>query len=838
MRFSRLLVAVLAAPMIAGAQKPVGITRFIDPWVDYFALRTNIEGDNEMATAWAANSMLPLFPDPNGLPILSLTNDGSAASCSGNINMFQVVKLPGIGVTATTSNTMLTPFANCMSSYGSSSTEPSNTWLGRLTAGDAGTVGTWKGVVMAFRNGRLLAPFYRQNNAGTAFGDSTMTMSPDAGQTWIDYGRWNGYTVTGASCTGGTVTLNATNALAAGKKIYVHDVGTGYNGKQTLMAATASTVQYAATCPGTSPTSGYFGVLDANGSEPTGPCQPGDCGTSNAAYSMMWPGINNNMAIQMIISYGQDGSYPSGIEAACDPTVYVCGLAFNPAATSGIVLYRFPVDHEMDKSRYQWYTCPAYNAYFASADTVCDGNNASNWTSTQANATVLLYAYPQGNRPAQVYMMKYLPSHNSYLTANVSRTPTGSRLSFYWAPHAWGPFYMVTNSDCKEQDATYPNGCVPFFSLMDYGENVISSTPPKTQIRISSKNDHDSGNGAGSPGFWTVEAAGGRVPFAGAARRAEYLGVTGQLGMGHRFAAGNEAGAISRRGKGVNGAYSLDWWVDFWDHGGATGGGVTNRAWFRDVISAGAKYFTLCWDDGFTGHTWSHSANLAAIGPYLGGGGYATRFTSNFNDTILSAGAGNNDWTYVGVFNVTSPNCASSGCAAGTVQNQFGRDIPVGLILNTATSKVQVVAGASSGHSGNLCVLFFSGTVSYCTADGVIATNTWYFLAVSAKANASGTPTLTFYLGTSGTIAEYGGVNMATSANGTSGGGVTKTCASGCNTTPATSAGTVNLGQDVEGIQGYLGEAGLYAGAVPSHVIREIYRTLRTDWTRVGRGSI
>jgi hypothetical protein len=41
-----------------------------------------------------------------------------------------------------------------------------------------------------------------------------------------------------------------------------------------------------------------------------------------------------------------------------------------------------------------------------------------------------------------------------------------------------------------------------------------------------------------------------------------------------------------------------------------------------------------------------------------------------------------------------------------------------------------------------------------------------------------------------------------------------------------------------ESINGTVGEAGLYYGVVPSHVIREIYRTLRTDWTRVGRGTL
>jgi hypothetical protein len=45
-------------------------------------------------------------------------------------------------------------------------------------------------------------------------------------------------------------------------------------------------------------------------------------------------------------------------------------------------------------------------------------------------------------------------------------------------------------------------------------------------------------------------------------------------------------------------------------------------------------------------------------------------------------------------------------------------------------------------------------------------------------------------------------------------------------------------GSTGESLNGVLGEVGVYSGAVPGHVIREIYRTLRVDWARVGRGAI
>jgi hypothetical protein len=152
----------------------------------------------------------------------------------------QLLRVAGIGVAPTTGNTAWGT-ANLMTSYGSN-TDPNGTWNDGLS---------WKGATMAFRNNRLLAYFYRQANSGNAFSDSSLVMSPDAGSTWIDYGRYNAYTVTGASCTGTTATFTATNALSAGQLIYVHDVGSVYNGKQTVAMASTSQVAFTvSTCTG------------------------------------------------------------------------------------------------------------------------------------------------------------------------------------------------------------------------------------------------------------------------------------------------------------------------------------------------------------------------------------------------------------------------------------------------------------------------------------------------------------------------------------------------------------------------------------------------------------
>jgi hypothetical protein len=695
-----------------------------------------------------------------------------------------------------------------MSSY-ASATSPNGTWNDGLS---------WKGAVMAFRNDRLLAYFYRQANAGNAFSDSSLVISPDAGQTWVDYGRYNGYTVTAASCTGTTVTLTATNALSAGQLIYVHDVGSVYNGKQTVATASTSQVAFTvSTCTGATGSTGYFGLLATNGSAPDGPL---------GNYNMMWPASSGRqMVYPIILQYGQDGNYPSGIDPACDPTVYVCGQSWDGYATWAVRLWRVPVGQEMVKASYQWYYCPGYAPYWGSAETVCDGNRSSSWTSTQANATPILYA-PTGEGtpfPGQLYSMKYLPSHNAYLTASVAHPD--NRLAYSWAPHPWGPFYPVGTSDCTEMNANYPHGCVPFWALMDYGENVISTNPPKTQIRLSGKTDHDAGNGEGSPGFWTVEAVAGRVPIAGAARRADYMGSAHQMGMGHRFVSGNEAGAISRRGSG----YSADWWVDFWDHGGMTS--AASHFAFRDLLTNGAKYWTVTYTDGVDGKGYGKGLSLQSDGVGIPQGGeYSPRIQSSFTDSTFSAGSGNSSWTLFVVFKMTDVS-ASRG-VMGVGNNADGTYNPTSIELNVSYRNI-----------GDLCIRWgvYANHTSFCTSGSIISANVWYYLAISAQANASGYPTITMRLGNAGTITEFGGINMATVATGTTGAGLTKTCPTNCTATPAVPSALLVLGMagiTYPNMYGTIGEAGLYSGVVPGHVIREIYRTLRTDWARVGRGTL
>jgi hypothetical protein len=843
MRFSKAALPVLMCGM-SFAQQPIGVTQVgIDgkntgTQINYFSVATNggtPQGDTPYFTAWGASSLFSIggngFPDQSGLPIIGTWNDGSTSApdpaCSGNLGLVQLSKLPALGVTATSGNTKITGWANCMSTYsaGGISTAPSGTWNDTLT---------WKGAVLAFRNNILLLPFFRQNNAGTSYGDASMVVSFDAGAHFVDYGRWQGYAVIGADCSAGTATLTLSSitsaggeTLANGNTVYVHDVGGGYDGQQASITVSGSTISYSITCPGTTPNSGYVALLDKYGSAPLGPLSGG--------YKMMWPvSAGGRMNTMKIINYGQDGNYPGGIEGACDPTQYVCFTAIDKTQSDWPMFFgRFPIANNgfFNKSAYEWYYCPGYTSYWPVEDSVCDFSQSANRTGTLANATVILHTGNASVWPGEREMLTYLPAFGSYLLSGITRDyqnipPGGGRISWHWAPHPWGPFYPITQSSCVETG----NGgatayCDPGFNAALAFQAVTNSTaPPAMQLRYTA--DSFSYSSGGNPVFGEVDVATGRVPVNGMARRANYIN-TAQLGMGHRFVSGGMAGAIPRRGLSPNGGtYNIAWWTDVWDHGGDTY--YPTRAVFRDVISGGTKYFGV-YDQESPNPRYAHANSLVADGVQASSGGYSERMQSSFTDSTFSANAGNSSWTLMGAIKTTT---------IGAITGYAGMGGTV-----TGGTPTQITVTASQHTAGDLCIRWGTGNghTDFCTTSGVITANTWYFFAVSASANGSGYPTITMYIGNGGTITEYGGVNMATSANGTTGGGLTKRCGSYCATTPAVLSDVVYLGTSYPGwysIAGTNGEYGAYSGVVPGHVIREIYRTIRVDWARVGRGAI
>src|ERR1039458_1771942 len=106
MRFTtKVLFIALLANFTVTAQKPVGVAGFVGNYLDYYQVQgASPNGETYYFTAWAANSMLPLFPDRTGLPIGGTSNDGKAGGCGGNIELLQLSKLPTPFVTPTSGN--------------------------------------------------------------------------------------------------------------------------------------------------------------------------------------------------------------------------------------------------------------------------------------------------------------------------------------------------------------------------------------------------------------------------------------------------------------------------------------------------------------------------------------------------------------------------------------------------------------------------------------------------------------------------------------------------------------------------------------------------------------
>ena len=572
------LAVFLAVPTLLGAyQQPIAVNQVgIDgkntgSQIDYFSVTTNGTpvGDTYYCTAWASNSLLSSFPNPSGLPITCTWNDGSQASpdpvCSGyNLGLAQLSKLPPLGTPANSGNTLLTGYP-CYGSYsiGGVQTAPGGSWSDTLT---------WKNAPFTYINNVLRMMMFRQNNAGTQFGPSSSVISFDAGKHAIDFGRWQGYTVTAASCAAGSAAVTLSSATSAGGEtlvssnvVFIHNVGSGFDGQFTLTSVVGSVIHYATTCPGTTPTSGFVALAAADGSAPWG---PGNAG----GYNLQWPssGSSNPMGLKAPIVYGQDGTWFSGIEPVCDPALgWICFISSDESAGGPVIMGRYPAQcdatycGEFDNSAYEWYKCSTVNGAFPGVGT-CDFTQAGNRTSTLALATNMLTtggpAGGMGVWPGQRLGMTFMPAFHSYLLTGVTRDQSGSgasKMSWWWRPHPWGPWNLVGQSQCSENSSSAPYTCGPGFTIpLLFQATGTSSSPPAMGMRYST-DMFVSGGGYSTSGnafFGEIDTVLGKPAIGGMARRGGFLqalnnaGTTSQLGMGHRFTSGQMAGAIPRGG--------------------------------------------------------------------------------------------------------------------------------------------------------------------------------------------------------------------------------------------------------------------------------------------------
>ncbi len=117
-----------------------------------------------------------------------------------------------------------------------------------------------------------------------------------------------------------------------------------------------------------------------------------------------------------------------------------------------------------------------------------------------------------GARPGECEAVRYLPRHGSYVMACIQQSGnTDSRMSYYWAPHPWGPWWPTYNSFCQDLYFTGPSNntkCTGgFISVMAYGENIVSTTPPVVQARVSANSGTGGGRDdpEGAPNWNTIQ---------------------------------------------------------------------------------------------------------------------------------------------------------------------------------------------------------------------------------------------------------------------------------------------------------------------------------------------
>ena len=279
--------------------------------------------------------------------------------------------------------------------------------------------------------------------------------------------------------------------------------------------------------------------------------------------------------------------------------------------------------------------------------------------------------------------------------------------------------------------------------------------------------------------------------------------------------------------------YSLSWWMDGWDHGGITLN--PNRPVFRDVLATSSNAFVV-YKSTNGGFDWvpgyGAGSSLTATGP-IG------LLLPTFTDTVMQS---NSSWSFVGAFN-TSGTYAAAGATGAATPLFF---LAPGLTGTSAPAVSAIQFGIYIGLANNndVCVRWGTNTVAatyVCTPASAVPTgNSITTVQVSAAANATGIPTLTILVSNSGTTTQYGPANLAVSATGTTIAGLTKTCTS-CSATPNISATTYWVAQAPTNFGQFntaIGEIGLYSGAVPSGVMRSIYRALKADWLRTGRGTL
>ena len=599
------------------------------------------------------------------------------------------------------------------------------------------------------------------------------------------------------------------------------------------------------------------GTPDANGDAPKplgDPSYPG---------SIMWPAMSGSFYGWSFIQYGQDGALPSGIAAGCNPAVYACAVLGDGS------LGRAPNASITDVSTWTYYSGRIIG------NSIPDGNNPANWTSTfSAKSTTSLtpatgsttfivpggLSFPNGSRArigssgSSAYMEGLVTTYSgTSLTVNVDAMGgsgahtdwniTTRSYVFEMGVAAAGLDYvrlagvLGAPAYLKEFKSYVMSG---FYATPQGAYSVGFMAAPQPWGPWRTVYIHNS-NPAGY-GFPAISLA---VRYTVVSTSPPVVRVTNVVNgpsyntffqqwefvLGRQPYGNGDVSAYTDIGiKKLNSGWvfgagdvpgtfnrnGLVWAFDFMDHGGDA---AAKYPYFHDVANNSAILYPCFTDGAITCGYMGGKGLVSNVDSISTQAGYSPRYESRLGE--LSTGASTP--------NQNAPS-AMTGNGTFSVIGVFRRDLdnngPYWVTGDTSTGNTSVGMYIESG-GGKQLGLLWGGSNSYrwrYLSSFVPTVSSWYFMAATVQANGN-TPIAHLWTGVGGALVdEIAGVTYAKT-----GGSTTQT--------PNVAGGPLVLGTDTKtAVTLSASYAGLlvYNRVLSATECQALYGTLKTKMSQRG----
>ena len=598
------------------------------------------------------------------------------------------------------------------------------------------------------------------------------------------------------------------------------------------------------------------GTPDANGDAPK------PLGDPSYPASIMWPAMSGSYYGWSFIQYGRDGALPSGIAPGCDPALYAC------AVLGDGTLGRAPNASIMDVSTWMYYSGRIIG------NSIPDGNDPANWTSTFSASSSTSFAPATGSKTF------IIPAGLSFPNGSRARIRSGGSSAYMEGlVTAYSGTSLTVNMDAYGGSGTHSDWNITTRSsvfevgiaaagldyvrlsgvlgapayLKEFKSYVMSGfyVTPQSTYRVGfmaatqpwgpwrTVYIHDSDPaGYGFPAVslavgYTVVSTSPPVVRAtnvvnGPSRYNTFFQqwefVLGRQPYGNGDVSAYTDIGIKKLNSGwvfgsgdVPGTFNrkgLVWAFDFMDHGGDAG---ARYPYFHDVANNHAILYPCFTDGAITCGYMGGKGLVSNVDSISTQAGYQARYESRLGE--LSTGA-------------STPNLNAPGAMTGngtfSVVGVFRRDTnnsgPYWVTGDTGNGNTSV---GMYLDTGNQLGLLWGGNNAYrwrYLSSFVPTVSSWYFMTATVQANGD-TPTAHLWTGVGGTLVdEIAGVPYAKTGGSPS-------------QTPNVTAGTLVLGTDPNSaITLNASYAGLlvYNRALSATECQGLYRTLKTKMSERG----